>query len=120
MTAIALVAHHERTAARHHVQHVADWCNDRSITCWMPADDGHALDLHELVAERPLADADLVVSLGGDGTMLRSVRLLGGAPVPVLGLNLGSLGYLTELEPERVDDALERFLRGPADGGCAT
>jgi NAD+ kinase len=117
VTAIALVAHHERAASRAHVQHVADWCRERSIPCWMPADDGHALELPDLVAERPLREADLVVSLGGDGTMLRSVRLLQGAPVPVLGLNLGSLGYLTELEPERVDEALERFLQGSAAGG---
>ena len=36
-------------------------------------------------SERPIAEADLVLSLGGDGTMLRSVRLLDGASVPLLG-----------------------------------
>ena len=40
-----------------------------------------------------------MISLGGDGTMLRAVRLLDGAAVPLLGVNVGVLGYLTEIEP---------------------
>ncbi|MEZ5248506.1 MAG: NAD(+)/NADH kinase [Ilumatobacteraceae bacterium] len=60
--------------------------------------------------------AELVLSLGGDGTMLRSVQLLGGAPVPVIGVNVGLLGYLTEVEPHAMTDALERFEAGPGPG----
>ncbi|SVB91085.1 uncharacterized protein METZ01_LOCUS243939, partial [marine metagenome] len=47
-------------------------------------------------------DLDLVVSLGGDGSILRAVNLLDGRPVPVLGVNFGQLGYLTSCEPEDV------------------
>ena len=57
-----------------------------------------------------------MLSLGGDGTMLRSVRLLGGDAVPLLGVNLGALGYLTEVEPELLGDALDRFVAGPVAG----
>lgn len=53
---------------------------------------------------------DLVVSLGGDGTMLRSMDLVAGAGIPVLGVNIGHLGYLTEIEPEDLDHALDRYL----------
>jgi NAD+ kinase len=56
------------------------------------------------------------VSLGGDGTVLRTVHLLEGAGVPVLGVNLGTLGYLTEVEPASLDHALERWLAGPGAG----
>uniref|UniRef100_UPI002633D7A1 NAD(+)/NADH kinase n=1 Tax=Ilumatobacter sp. TaxID=1967498 RepID=UPI002633D7A1 len=56
------------------------------------------------------------LSLGGDGTMLRAVNLLAGAPVPLLGVNLGRLGYLTEVEVDRVNDALERFEAGADEG----
>jgi NAD+ kinase len=52
------------------------------------------------------------VSLGGDGTMLRAVDLVCGAGVPVLGVNVGHLGYLTEVDPEDLRPALERFLAG--------
>jgi NAD+ kinase len=59
-----------------------------------------------------LCDLDLVVSLGGDGTMLRTIRLVDGSGVPVLGVNLGNLGYLTVIEPEELVDSLKRFLAG--------
>ena len=48
--------------------------------------------------------ADLAVSLGGDGTFLRLVPLAYAAGVPVLGVNLGRLGYLLEVEPDRFLD----------------
>jgi NAD+ kinase len=57
-------------------------------------------------------DLDLAVSLGGDGTMLRAVDLVAAAGVPVLGVNVGHLGYLTEVEPEGLIEALERFFAG--------
>lgn len=55
---------------------------------------------------------DLAVSLGGDGTMLRTVDLVCGEALPVLGVNLGRLGYLTVVEPAGLREALERFLAG--------
>jgi NAD+ kinase len=65
-----------------------------------------------LVTTDELAQADALVSLGGDGTMLGALRLVAQRPVPVLGVNLGRLGFLVEVEPEEVDDALDRLERG--------
>jgi NAD+ kinase len=68
------------------------------------------------VPEAGFADGlDLVLSVGGDGTMLTSIDLVGRAGVPVLGVNVGHLGYLTAVAPadaeERVDDVLAgRYL----------
>jgi NAD+ kinase len=59
-----------------------------------------------------LAGADVAVSLGGDGTMLHTVALAAPFDVPVVGVNLGQLGYLTEVDPDGLDDALRRFLSG--------
>ena len=52
------------------------------------------------------------MSLGGDGTMLRTVDLVSGAGVPILGINVGQLGYLTDIEPDDLGAALDRFLAG--------
>ena len=112
MTSVAVVAHHERSTARALAERAATWCTERGVTFWMPTDDAEALDLGTCASARPVSEADLVLSLGGDGTMLRSIRLLEGAPVPVLGVNLGSLGYLTQVEPDRLTDSLDRFMSG--------
>jgi NAD+ kinase len=56
--------------------------------------------------------ADLLVSLGGDGTLLRSVEAALAGGVPVLGVNIGHLGYLTPVEPPGLEAALAAFLSG--------
>jgi len=57
-------------------------------------------------------DADLLVSLGGDGTLLRSVDAALAGGIPVLGVNIGRLGYLTQVEPSDLEQALAAFLAG--------
>lgn len=73
-------------------------------------------DLAALAPELPpLADLDAVdalLTLGGDGTLLRGARLLGGREVPILGINLGRLGFLTACGREDIELALRRFVAG--------
>lgn len=57
-------------------------------------------------------DADLVVSLGGDGTMLRAARLAYATDAPLLGVNLGTLGYLSEVDASKALDALDQIFDG--------
>ena len=59
-----------------------------------------------------LKDTALVVTLGGDGTFLAGGRLAAPKGIPVLGVNLGRLGFLTEVEAEQLEDGLARFLDG--------
>ncbi len=55
---------------------------------------------------------DILVSMGGDGTMLASARAAGTSQTPILGINLGSLGFLTQLTPQQLLPALESITKG--------
>lgn len=59
-----------------------------------------------------VAGSDVIVALGGDGTMLRAARMIGSSGVPLLGINLGSLGYLTDVPVAELDLAMQRMLDG--------
>ncbi|MCI8798624.1 MAG: NAD(+)/NADH kinase [Lachnospiraceae bacterium] len=58
------------------------------------------------------ADADCMIVLGGDGTVLEAVRAAKGRQIPIIGVNLGTLGYMTEIEPSGLEEALERLIAG--------
>jgi NAD+ kinase len=57
-------------------------------------------------------DLDALLTLGGDGTLLRGARLLGGNEVPILGVNMGRLGFLTCCPADQLETSLMRFARG--------
>ena len=80
---------------------------DRNIEGWEADRDGPAAAI-----TGRLKETTLVVTLGGDGTFLAGARLAAPRGIPVLGVNLGRLGFLTELESEQVEDGLARFLDG--------
>jgi NAD+ kinase len=73
-----------------------------------------AVDVVEVSAESPSDDLDLVVSVGGDGTFLRAARVAAEAGCPVLGVKVGRLGFLTEVDPEQALDLILRALEGAA------
>jgi NAD+ kinase len=85
---------------------LAAWLIEHDVrTCAEPFRAGEPLN------EAALA-ADLLVVLGGDGTMISTARMAGGSDVLVLGINYGSLGYLTEFRIEEMFPALEAIISG--------
>lgn len=62
-------------------------------------------------AEVPL-DVDCMIVLGGDGTVLQAARLTKKRHIPIIGVNLGTLGYMTEVELPNLEEAMERLLAG--------
>jgi NAD+ kinase len=106
VVAIAFVVHPERPVAAELAARAGAWLSARGHTVTRVVDAvGHP---GGLAGE----SVDLAVSLGGDGTMLRTVAMAAGRGIPVLGVNLGQLGYLTEVEGPALEHALERFVTG--------
>lgn len=60
-------------------------------------------------------DADCMIVLGGDGTMLQAARDIKKRHIPLIGVNLGTLGYMTEIEPASLEEALEQLIQGDYD-----
>jgi len=117
MASVALVVHRLRPEALQVAQEAATWLRGRGHDVRMAPEEADELDLRDCACEpeKLAAELDLAVSLGGDGTILRTVELVAREGVPVLGVNIGHLGYLTELEPAQLSQALERFFSGAYD-----
>lgn len=79
------------------------------------ADDALALQgagVHTVLEADLARDADLIVAIGGDGTMLHAARMAAMADVPVLGINRGRLGFLADVGPEQMVQSLDDALGG--------
>jgi len=111
---LLVVINPARSEAIDAARRTADWAASVGWTVRLPAEDAALCDLPNTswTDVPPAGDFALAVSLGGDGTMLRTVDLLGGAPVPILGVNIGQLGYLTEIEPPALEESLARVVSG--------
>jgi NAD+ kinase len=67
-------------------------------------------DLPVLGEDVPVAEIELAIVLGGDGTILRAAELVRGGTAPVLGINMGHVGFLAEIERDDMDDAVRRVI----------
>ena len=97
---------------------LAEWLDERGINLiGKPYGKGEKFDaskcgIEAVETEEFQTEADLIVVLGGDGTMISTARLTGDREILVLGINYGSLGYLTEFRIEEMFPALEAILEG--------
>jgi NAD+ kinase len=71
-----------------------------------------ALQKRDVRASDQLPGSDMVLVLGGDGSLLSAARMCAEAGIPLLGVNFGRVGFLTELEPAEVDEKLPLYLNG--------
>jgi NAD+ kinase len=95
------------------LEQLVPWLRSEGHVPFVPTEDQLVLPGCEVVPEEALGAAvDLAVVLGGDGTMLRAARLVADAGKPVLGVNLGQLGFLAMFAPSEAKAALAAALRG--------
>lgn len=104
---VLIVVNHAREDAMESARRLEDWLDERGVdVAW--AHDKRRFPLAVDSAD----DCDLVVSLGGDGTLLRAARIVGYAGVPVLGISYGHLGFLTAAGPEDLMVTVRDALTG--------
>lgn len=106
VTTVGLFVHPHLPAAPPLAREIVGWLRGRGIRVWETdsLDDGAVLP--------DLADTDLLVTLGGDGSILRAAHHTAGHPALILGINLGRMGFLTEAEPDGWEEVLGRVCRG--------
>jgi len=115
MKRIGVVAKTDRADAREVVERLLAWCAEQGLQPVLEKETaGLCPDTRVATARKPdlPAQVDLLLVLGGDGTLLSMARLVGDLGVPILGVNLGGLGFLTALTKEELFPALEAFLAG--------
>jgi len=104
---ILLLVNTEKPAAGEAAAGLTPWIAGRAVV--------ETLGLGDTPIE---AAADLVVVLGGDGSILKAARILAGREIPVLGINMGKLGYLAEFTAQEFRDKFDLILAGKAPVTC--
>src|SRR5438876_5813844 len=111
---VGIVSKPRRTEIREVVPELMAWFGARGIKVQLDQETALSLEKKEPGFSRSHfpEDVDLVLVLGGDGTLLAAARALHGRDIPVLAVNLGSLGFLTAVGLEEIYNSLESVLSG--------
>ncbi len=100
------------------LQRLRDHLRARALQVLLDAESAHLLDatLGAAVSIEALgARCDLVIVVGGDGTLLHAARSLAAQGVPLMGINLGRLGFLVDVSPNHIESAIDQVLAGEFD-----
>jgi NAD+ kinase len=110
---IGMVAKKGKAEARVIAKDLIKWLSRKKIRVILENDFGGELGYSKVTRKEDLARyCDLIITLGGDGTLLSLVKTFEEKVVPVLGVNLGGLGFLTEIAPEESKEAIEAVIKG--------
>jgi NAD+ kinase len=110
--AVGIVANIEKEKARECAISLMEWFGQRGIDVFLEKGIAEIIGSNRGMEKRSLASAvDLLVVFGGDGTILRTARFTLGFSTPIIGINLGDFGYLTEVNLNEMYSALEMILR---------
>jgi NAD+ kinase len=119
MNKIGIIAKRNKPEAANIIYHLVDWFRQKKIEVYIENEMAHLLGPHASepnvnTVEREAfpSHAEMILVLGGDGTLLSVARLVGDHKVPILGVNLGGLGFLTEIALEELYRVLERVIQG--------
>jgi len=110
---VGLIVNYKKEETRKIACMIIDWLNSKKIKVYIEGNKGKEIGKEELncPTEKFLKNVDLIISLGGDGTLLRAARLVAAEKIPVFGVNLGGLGFLTQIGADDLEKSLERLFQ---------
>ncbi len=88
------------------------WIRSKGYSVFLDKETAEFFDIEGYVRSEIPSLVDLIIVLGGDGTMLSVARLVGNRGIPILGINLGGLGFITEVNRDEITDAVEKIIKG--------
>jgi NAD+ kinase len=94
------------------VRGLEKWLGERGLEVLLGREAAAATGVPGLARSELASKVDLIIVLGGDGTFLAVARAVGDLPVPILGVNLGALGFLAEIAQDEMFETLEQVLGG--------
>lgn len=109
-----LITNTKRVGAEKAIRRFVTWANGRGHTLTLSDDLKPALSDHNsfLPPKELATTVEVLVSMGGDGTFLSAARLVGSCETKLLGINLGSLGFLTQQTPKHLEATLDAIVAG--------
>ena len=113
ITSIGIIYKHKFAPAKREARKLEKWLIDKGVTVFLEemSPKGRRNGYYEDSSIIP-DDLNLIVVLGGDGTLLGAARKLGRHGIPILGVNLGGLGFLTGIPLKRLYPSMEKLLKG--------
>ncbi len=92
------------------VKELLPWLKQRGCDAYVDIETASILNIEGTPREQIPSLSDVIIVLGGDGTMLSACRLVRDKEVPILGINIGGLGFITEVQKEKLHDVMEKVL----------
>jgi len=114
MRAIGLIPNLDKKRAVRVAKWLVNWLGSKNVDTWMEYEAAQATEWPDRGCsfEQLVERSEIIVALGGDGTLLNAARTIAPSGTPVFGINLGHLGFLTEIEVPEIVDAFNKLLKG--------
>ena len=111
INSVGLVVNYEKEKAQEITCRIVDWLSSKKIKVYIEGNKGETIGRKDLSypTQKFLNKVELIISLGGDGTLLRAARLAASTDIPVFGVNLGGLGFLTQIGIDDLEKSLEKL-----------
>jgi len=111
---IGIIANLKKESALKTLDQILNYLAVKEIELLLEIDTANCLKCRHqgVTSDELINSAQLIIALGGDGTLLRAARMVGTKELPILGINLGGLGFLTVFSSDEFKPALDNFLAG--------